>query len=91
MNRHDSRQWDAQNNINVYRREGSKVRLLRPDLEEIRRDLEKKNERLRKEIKWMQKMIEEALIDVEMVRDGAEDWIEFVEERLKQALEGRWE
>ena len=77
-------------NRQEYRREGSTVRLLHRDLEEIRRDLEKKNERLRKEIRWMQKMIEQALIDVEMVKCGAEDWIEFVEEKLRQALEGRW-
>ena len=60
VNKHDSRQWDAQNNINVYRqeyrREGSKVRLLRPDLEEIRRDLEKKNERLEKENKRLREI-----------------------------------
>jgi len=61
VNRHDSRQWDAQNNINVYRqeyrqeyrREGSTVRLLHRDLEEIRQDLEAKNERLQKENKQL--------------------------------------
>ena len=59
MNRHDSRQWDAQNNINVYRREGSTVRLLHKDLEEIRRDLEKKNERLEKENKRLRDVLNE--------------------------------
>ena len=59
MNRHDSRQWDAQNNINVYRRDGSTVRLLHRDLEEIRRDLEKKNERLETENKRLRNIYQD--------------------------------
>jgi len=40
------------------------------------------------ENKRLRKIIEDALIDVEMVRCGADDWIEFVEEKLKQGIEG---
>ena len=43
--------------------------------------LEAENKRLRE-------LIDDALMDVSMVKGGADDWIEFVEEKLKQALEG---
>jgi len=50
-------------------------------LERYAKQLEDENKRLRK-------TIDDALVDVSMVKDGAEDWIEFVEEKLTQALEG---
>ena len=99
MNRHDSRQWDAQNNINVYRREGSTVRLLHRDLEEIRRDLEKKNERLETEnerlrealeigIRWMDEWLKNDLCECEGVHTCGKKERTKELEYMRQSLEG---
>ena len=56
-------------------------------LEEIKA-VEKNADYWADEARRLRGLIDGALIDVGMVRDGAEDWIEFVEEKLRQALEG---